>query len=160
HAGCVEDEAWPIREILECRLSVKMALIRVDDAVADAAREEDSRENGWGVDRPRGHGAYRLDNEFVEVRGNALRVEREILPAKADYRGRDAATRHARDAIEFRKPATLVEVEKAAEVEEHGAVTAAAEAESRALDCWFSWFRDKCCHGRHSRGQSAPMRRR
>ena len=69
-------------------------------------------------------------NAWSKPSGDAGAVEVEARPAVCERSGGDRPAGHARDAVELRQEAELVQPPERARVEEHRAVAAAGEAES------------------------------
>ena len=71
HVGRVDHEARLVGHVLQ-RLAVKQVLvIRLGDAVADAARQQRAQNDGFRIDRDAGEGAQRLDEFGNEMAPDA-----------------------------------------------------------------------------------------
>ena len=126
----VEDEAWPVGEILQGRAVEQVLPVRGGDLLADrhAGRDQAERNRG-NVDRLPRQRAERLDELGLEALGDAAVVEGELRPGEPEHTGRDRAAGNAGHALEPRQVASLVEPPESADMEEHRAVAAARETE-------------------------------
>ena len=83
--GGVDHEARLVGQVLQ-RLAVKQVLvIRLGNAVADAARQQRAQDDGFRVDRDAGEGAQRLDEFGDEMAPDAIRSEAESRQASASW---------------------------------------------------------------------------
>ena len=110
-----------------------MFLVGAGHAIADASRQDQSEQNGFGVERLAGEFAQRGDHLRDEVVLQLGRVEAELAPLETEHAGRDRSAGHARDPIDLLQHAALVQTPDHAGVKHHGAVTAPGQAEA---DAW------------------------
>ena len=95
------------------------------DPVGDGAGQQDAADDGAKVDRLRRELPNGLDELLVEVGREAVGVEHEVVPVHPEGAGSDRAAGDARDPVELRQVAELVEAPERPDVKEHGAVAAA-----------------------------------
>ena len=126
----IEDEARPVREVLQRRLPEEMLPVRARDPFTDrhAGCDQADRDRRR-VDRLPRQPAQGVHHFGLEALGDAGGVEGELRPREREHARRDRATGDAGDTLELRQVRGLVEPPERPDVEEHGAIAAAREAE-------------------------------
>jgi hypothetical protein len=121
-----------VRQVLQGRTLEQVLVVGGGDPIGDGVARQQAAEDGAEVDGGGRQRLYRIDDD-VQVAGDALAVEGEILPAMAEHARGDRSARHAGDALELLQQPGLVEPDQRAEVEHHGAVATAGQAERNAV---------------------------
>ena len=131
HVGRVDDEARRLGKILQRRVAEEMLAIGRDDTIGDLAGEQHPLQNRAAVNRTARETSDRLDKLGPELCGHAVAVEGERAPREGQAACRDRAAGDARHSPQSRQIPELVEPPEASDVEEHGPITAAREAQGQ-----------------------------
>src|SRR5262249_55987372 len=131
-----QHEPWAgtvVGQVLEGLVVEQVIAVGCGDAVGDGAeRVEETLEDRPHVDGPAGQLANWIDNLEGKVGGGPLLVEAKARPVHAQGGRRDGPPGDAGDSVEPAQQPELIEAPEAAQVKQHGAVTAAGEAEGYA----------------------------